>query len=357
MAGIGGTEIATVIQARSLARAGWCVAVFGEPGPLTQSLDESQLEFISARLYTRNILVTLYTLRNLVILLRLLQPDVLHCQMARPVPLCWLALWLSGRMSKTKLFWTSRGLEGNSYRFVVPLLNILGVRALGNCISEERKLLRYGMAAARTSYIYNAHRYKPTDRRPCRPPAVPLVIGTLAALRENRRVDHFVEMAVRLRRSLDPSCAMEFRVAGEGPARVTLQAQAERLGISPHIRFLGNVSNVASFLGGLHVLVSTIYSDHPDMGAGLSNAVIESMVIGIPVVAYDMAGIHEIVKNGQTGRLVRAGNIEEMTNAVSDLLLDPAHAESLAEAAHANIVKVCDPNAILERLLRLYREL
>ena len=357
MAGIGGTEIATEVQARLLARAGWRVVIFGDPGPLTQSLGSLAIEFISARLYTRNFLILLSILKDLVILLRRLQPDVLHCQMARPVPLSWLALMLSGRMGKTKLFWTSRGLEGNSYRFVVPLLNVLRVRALGNCISEERKLLRYGMTAARIGYIYNAYRLKPTDRRLVRPPDIPLVIGTLAALRENRRLDHFIEMAVRLRRSLDPRCTVEFRVAGEGPARAALQAQAEKLGVGSHIRFLGNVSNLASFMGGLHVLVCTIYSDHPDMGAGLSNAVIESMIIGVPVVAYNMAGIHEIVKDGQTGRLVRSGDIEELTKAVLDLLLDPVHAESLAEAAHANIVKVCDPNATLERLLRFYREL
>jgi glycosyltransferase involved in cell wall biosynthesis len=357
MAGIGGTEIATEMQARLLSRAGWRVTIFGEPGPLTQSLDASVIEFICARLYACNIFITLFTLRNLVFVLRRLQPDVLHCQVARPVPLSWLAIWLSGRIGKTKLFWTSRGLEGNSYRFVVPLLDILGVRALGNCITEERKLLRYGMNAARTSYIYNGYRFKPTDRRLGRPPEIPLVIGTLAALRENRRVDHFIEMAVKLKSSLDPSCRVEFRVAGEGPARAALQAQADSLGISPHIRFLGNVSNVPSFLGGLHVMVSTIYSVHPEMGAGLSNSIIESMVIGVPVVAYDTAGIHEIVRDGQTGRLVRPGNVEELTKAVWDLLREPAYAETLSDAAHANILKVCDPTAILERLLRLYREL
>ena len=37
MAGIGGTEIATEVQALSLARAGWRVVIFGDPGPLTQS--------------------------------------------------------------------------------------------------------------------------------------------------------------------------------------------------------------------------------------------------------------------------------------------------------------------------------
>lgn len=357
MAHVGGTEVATSIQARALVGAGWRVAVLGEPGPLCEAMQAAGVEFIPAGIYARNPLVRARALGSLLRNLRRLRPEVVHCQMARPVPMAWAAIRLAGLGRKTKLFWTSRGLHAQTYPRIVPIFNRLGVRALGNCATEEAKLIRFGMTPARCSHIYNAYRLSPADRRPARPPEPPLVIGTLAALRPDRRIDHFLRMAQHVAQALGPGRAVEFRIAGDGPERARLEAMAAELGLAEQVRFLGNVVDVPGFLRTVHVQVNTAFSEHRDWGAGLSNAIIEAMVVGVPMVAYDAAGISEILRDGDTGRLVPPGELEALSAAVLDLARDPDRAEALADAAHRNIVAACDPAAVLDRLLRLYREL
>ena len=164
-------------------------------------------------------------------------------------------------------------------------------------------------------------------------------------------------MAQSLCKALGPERAVEFRIAGDGPDRQKLEAMADELGLAEKVRFEGNVSDVPSFLRHVHVQVNTAFSEHKEWGAGLSNAIIEAMVVGAPMVAYDAAGISEIVRDGETGRLVPPGDLKALTAAVLALANDPDHAETLADAAHRNIVSACDPAAVLDRLLRLYREL
>ncbi len=53
--------------------------------------------------------------------------DIVHCQMARPVPWVWIAKQLV--CSKAKIFWTCRGIHEKTYKKIVPLFNRMRVRA------------------------------------------------------------------------------------------------------------------------------------------------------------------------------------------------------------------------------------
>jgi glycosyltransferase involved in cell wall biosynthesis len=106
-------------------------------------------------------------------------------------------------------------------------------------------------------------------------------------------------------------------LAGGGPERANLQALAERLGLAERVQFLGDVSDVRPWLATAHLFV------HPSKSESLSNAILEAMAEGLPVVASSVGGNPEIVADGQTGLLVPPGRSDLLADAVRRLLCNP----------------------------------
>ena len=73
---------------------------------------------------------------------------------------------------------------------------------------------------------------------------------------------------------------------------------SEKIGVKPRVRFLGWRDDVESLLASCDVFVC------PSRHEPLGNVVVEAMACGVPVVAYDIGGPGELVKNGSTGWLV-----------------------------------------------------
>ncbi|MES1939158.1 group 1 glycosyl transferase [Salinisphaera sp. T5B8] len=92
----------------------------------------------------------------------------------------------------------------------------------------------------------------------------------------------------------------ELQIAGEGPDRAALEALSATLGLQPHLRFLGRVSDMPAFYRSIDVLL------HPALQEPLGNVTIEAQAFGVPVVATRVDGMAETVVDNQTGRLVAA---------------------------------------------------
>jgi glycosyltransferase involved in cell wall biosynthesis len=59
----------------------------------------------------------------------------------------------------------------------------------------------------------------------------------------------------------------------------------------------------------------------------------EAMASGVPVVGYDVPGIGELVRHGRDGLLARAGDVEDLTICLRDLVTDPELATAMGRAA------------------------
>jgi glycosyltransferase involved in cell wall biosynthesis len=117
-------------------------------------------------------------------------------------------------------------------------------------------------------------------------------------------------------------------VVGEGPIEEELREEAERYG-SGRVEFTG-------FLGGddfrrtvagarFVVLPSRWYENLPF-------SVMEAMAAGKPVVAYENGGVPEMVADGETGRLCRPGDVEELAQVIIELIRDERQRDRLGEA-------------------------
>lgn len=172
----------------------------------------------------------------------------------------------------------------------------------------------------------------------------PLVL-TVARLEAQKGLPFLLEAAAAVRDAV-------FVVAGDGPDRAALEAQAAALGVHDRVRFLGHRRDVPALLAVADVFVL------PSLTEGFPLSVLEAMHAGVPVVATAAGGTGEIVADGVTGVLVPTADAPALATGIRSLLDDRARAERLAEAArrvvedrHTTEAMVSATSALYESLL------
>jgi len=108
---------------------------------------------------------------------------------------------------------------------------------------------------------------------------------------------------------------------------------AEQLGLGDRVVFTGYRSDVERVLPELSISVL------PSLSEGLSNALLESMAAGVPVVATRVGGTAEAVQDGENGLLVPSGDPESLADAVCRLLHAPALAVRLGQAGRRSVTE------------------
>jgi len=128
--------------------------------------------------------------------------------------------------------------------------------------------------------------------RQARPPQV----GTIARLVAVKDIDLMLEVAGRLRRT-HPE--VRLIIVGDGPESARLESLAADLGLEGAVRFTGRLDDVGPVLDELDVYVVTSIFE-----GGVSMAVLEAMVRGLPVVTTAAGGVAEAVVDAETGYVV-----------------------------------------------------
>jgi glycosyltransferase involved in cell wall biosynthesis len=169
----------------------------------------------------------------------------------------------------------------------------------------------------------------------------PLVV-TCGRLDARKRLDLLVEAQARVPGTL--------LVVGEGPERTALVARARAAGVADRVTFRPTVDDVAPYLRAADAYATASAQD------GLSNAVLEAMACGLPVVAARAGGMAQLVDD-RTGALVRVASAAELGAALATLLADPDGAIARGLAGRARVVADYGLAATADRLVALYREL
>jgi glycosyltransferase involved in cell wall biosynthesis len=95
----------------------------------------------------------------------------------------------------------------------------------------------------------------------------------------------------------------------------------------------------------------------PSYCEGMPMSVLESMAVGMPVVTTSVGGIPELVTDGVEGRLVAAGDIDALSEAIETLLSSHDLRRQMGIAARRKVEEMFSDAGILPQLERLYREL
>jgi glycosyltransferase involved in cell wall biosynthesis len=174
------------------------------------------------------------------------------------------------------------------------------------------------------------------------------LIGLVGRLWPQKRVEDAIWAADLLKVIRDD---VHLLIVGDGPLRERLITYRDQVRIADRVHFLGQRSDVPRLMPHFDLLLSTSGYE------GQSNAILEAMAAGVPVVATDIPGTRELVVPGETGFLVAVGDRAGFARAAERILNDAELAARLGAAARRRVEQEFSLPRMIERHVELYREL
>lgn len=184
-----------------------------------------------------------------------------------------------------------------------------------------------------------------TDRSPIPPTSSTLVcVGRLCPQKGQLLL---IEATAKLyQEGLRPRMVL----AGDGEMRRDLERLIDERGLADVVRITGwiNEEQVRHWLMTARAMVL------PSFAEGLPVVIMEALALGRPVISTYVAGIPELVRNGETGWLVPAGNVEELARAMKEALLAPSEQlNRMGDCGRERVARFHDVSAEVQRLERL----
>ena len=169
-------------------------------------------------------------------------------------------------------------------------------------------------------------------------------VGMVGNLREIKGIDLFIRAAGKV---LESEPNTRFQIAGGGD-KASYQAMINELGLTGHVQLLGSVEAIPQFLATLDVAVL------PSRAEGLSNALLEYMAAGRPIVASNVGGNPELIAHEQTGLLVPPEDIDSLAEAIIRLLEGEPLSTELAENARKKVLEIHSAEAVSQKLASVF---
>ncbi|MCD4783274.1 MAG: glycosyltransferase family 4 protein [Candidatus Eremiobacteraeota bacterium] len=141
-------------------------------------------------------------------------------------------------------------------------------------------------------------------------------------------------------------------VVGDGPERANLELISANLGIKEHVVFAGFREDVPEIIGIFDVMVVPSVWEEP---FGLVN--IEAMYSGVPLVATDVGGIPEIVKNDYSGVLVKPKSEEAIKQAVFQIIGNKEYRNKIKKNAKNEILLKFSIENTSKNMINIYQDL
>ena len=204
-------------------------------------------------------------------------------------------------------------------------------------IAEARKI---GVPPERITTIPNGVRVADAGALPQPPEGAILFVGVL---RKQKGLDCLLTALARVGNAPWRLC-----LVGPGPEEPALQRMAQQLGVSDRVRFVGQVEDPSPYYRRASLFVL------PSWAEGMSNALLEAMAFGLPVVATRVGGSVDVIEDGVTGLLVEPGDPEQLAAAMARVLTDRGLARTLGGNAREAILRGHSMDAMVNQYLGVY---
>jgi glycosyltransferase involved in cell wall biosynthesis len=259
-------------------------------------------------------------------------------------------------MSKAKLIWSRRDMGIlRTHKHHIPYRLMASVpdavfavseQVRQHCIEVDR------IDPTRVQTIYNGLNLADwnTVSRPAKAPGE-LLVTTIGNIRRIKGHDIFIKAAA----SIVPRFPkVSFSIAGdvlEPDYFAELQTLVRDLNLSGHLHFVGGITNLREHLSAADIFIL------PSRSEGFSNAIVEAMAAALPVVATNVGGNAEAVKDGVSGFVVPSDDPAALSAAIIRLLSDPSLAKAMGEAGKDLVAENFTAEAMMNRIIAAYGNL
>jgi glycosyltransferase involved in cell wall biosynthesis len=305
-------------------------AVAADENPLLLRAREAGFEvtpFVQRRRY--DLLEGVRLLRRLV---ARYQPDVV-CATGYKADV--LAAWLADTPSVATLRgWTAQDAKVRLFEWLDrrTLRRHDSVTVVSNTLREAA--IRAGVSPGRVFWVPNAidpGRLPPPRLREdlCREIGADpgqVLLGAVGRLSPEKGHRVLIEAFAAVRRRLPEA---RLAIAGDGPEEASLRRQAEALGLSGLVTFMGLRADGQQIIAALDVMAL------PSFTEGMPNVLLEAFAYGTPVVATRVGGVPDMVLDGRSGWLVPAGDTETLAAALLEAIENRVEAKRRADQARS----------------------
>lgn len=294
--------------------------------------------------------------RSLARLIRSFAPDVVHTHL---VHADFYGLPLAARAGVRCMVSSRHNDDAFRYNPVFRLANRMVMSRVSRVIAISGALGRFvttveGIPVERVKvvrYGIDAGEFQPEARHSARVRlgygAETPLIGFVGRLVRQKGVDVLLEAFAQVERQLPQS---RLFIAGDGPLRAELEAQARDLGLGESVRFLGWVSDADRLMPAANVIAV------PSRWEGFGLVTLEAMRYAVPLVASRVTALPEIVADGQTGLLVEPDAPEQLAGALQTLLVDSERAGTFGRAGRQRLLDEFSVEKMIAATADVYQE-
>lgn len=172
------------------------------------------------------------------------------------------------------------------------------------------------------------------------------VIGCIGRLEKQKGQIYLIQALSLLPDSVKNNISLLF--IGDGSDRTKLETLSKDLKLEKNVLFLGRRKDVPELLQIIDIFVL------PSLYEGMSNAIMEAMASGKPIIATDIPENRELIQNNSSGILIPPENSKALTDAIELIISDKILKVSLEKKARKTAEEKFDINGILEKIKTLY---
>src|SRR5438132_1661712 len=174
-------------------------------------------------------------------------------------------------------------------------------------------------------------------------------VGLVANIRGSKGHNIFLEAA---RAVVASEPAARLLIVGDGVGFEEVSRRVRDMGLDAHVRLTGFRRDIPEVMAALDVLVlPSIRSE------AIPQVIPQALAVGTPVVASTVGGSPELIRDGESGRLVPPGDAKALADAILAPPREPERARAMARAGQALIRERYSIDATMTRTSAVYREL
>jgi glycosyltransferase involved in cell wall biosynthesis len=175
-----------------------------------------------------------------------------------------------------------------------------------------------------------------------------VLIGTIGRLSAEKGHKDFIEAASIIRRK---GYEAHFVLIGDGQEKENLVKMTNDLGLDSYVTFTGYIRNVQDVYRDLDLMVLPSYTE------GLPNVVLESLMMDVPVIATNVGGTSEIIKNNETGVLISPHSPQQIANEIINYLDNPLIFKEMTIAGRSLVINEFDFAERTKKLEAIYQDM
>ena len=262
---------------------------------------------------------------------------------------------LPARLLGMKVVWIEhlrieRWLKSNPYLIFYKILSRLAkVVAVSKSVGSQLEDL--GVPNSSLKVIYNGidtHMFSPKAKNN---DLDKIVIGLACRLAKEKGIDTLIRVFARLQKKFRN---LKLRISGSGPEKKRLEVLAARLGLASDVEFLGQVKPAYTPVFFNSLDIATLLSRRRE-SFGLMAA--EAQACRKPVVATNISGLAEVVKNGETGIVVPIDDRKKITRAFSKLIKSKELRLTMGKAGRKRVKKYFSLDKMIDDFYNLFTKI